>query len=127
MNKFIKIVLFGIIVWLVPFLAGFPFIDQKGNFIISETFFKSIIIVIGGIIGVILAVKYFKDIKGNFMKEGIIIGTVWLVINWTIDLVMVSTGIFQMTILKYFTDIGLRYLSMPIYTIGLGYALKHKK
>ena len=84
-------------------------------------------IVIGGIIGVILAVKYFKDIKGNFMKEGIIIGTVWLVINWTIDLVMVSAGIFPMTTLKYFTDVGLRYLSMPIYTIGLGYALKHKK
>ena len=55
MNKFVKIVLFGIIVWLVPFLAGFPFIDQEGNFIISETFFKSIMIVIGGIIGVILA------------------------------------------------------------------------
>jgi len=127
MNKYAKITLFGLVIWLIPFLVGFLFVDQEGNFIISETFFKSIMIVIGSIVGVILAVKYFKGIKANFIKEGIILGIVWLIINWIIDLIMVSIGFFPMTIGKYFTDIGLRYLSMPIFTIGLGYALKQKK
>jgi hypothetical protein len=47
MNKYLKIVLFGFILWLVPFIAGFFFIDAKGNFLIPETFFKSIMIVVG--------------------------------------------------------------------------------
>jgi len=127
MNKYAKIVLFGLVIWLIPFLVGFLFVDQEGNFIISETFFKSIMIVIGSLVGVILAVKYFKGIKANFIKEGIILGIVWLIINWIIDLIMVSIGFFPMTIGKYFTDIGLRALGIPIYTIGLGYALKQKK
>jgi hypothetical protein len=83
MNKYLKIVLFGFILWLVPFIAGFFFIDAKGNFLIPETFFKSIMIVVGSLVSVILAVRYL-------------------------------------------TDIGLRYLSIPIYTLGLGYALKQK-
>ena len=127
MNKYAKIILFGLVIWFIPVLVGFLFVDQEGNFIISETFFKSIMIVIGSLVGVILAVKYFKGIKANFMKEGIILGIVWLIINWIIDLIMVSIGFFPMTIGKYFTDIGLRYLNIPIYTIGLGYALKQKK
>jgi hypothetical protein len=44
-------------------------------------------------------------------------------INLAIDIVLVSTGFFGMTLTQYLTDIGLRYLSMPIYTICLGYAL----
>ena len=44
MNKYLKIVLFGFILWLVPFIVGFLFVDAKGNFLIPETFFKSIMI-----------------------------------------------------------------------------------
>ncbi len=126
MNKYLKIVLFGFLIWLIPFIAGFPFVDQTGNFLIPETFFKSIMIVVGGLVGVTLAVTYFKEIGTDHVKEGITIGVVWLVINLGLDLVLVSMGFFPMTVTQYFADIGLRYLSMPIYTIGMGYALKQK-
>jgi len=63
MNKYAKMVLFGFILWLVPFITGFLFIDRTGNFLIPETFFKSIMIVEGSLIGVILAVRYFRDIN----------------------------------------------------------------
>jgi len=124
MNKYLKIVLFGFILWLVPFIVGFLFVDAKGNFLISETFFKSIMIVVGSLVGVILAVRYFKDIKSDFVIEGVLLGVTWLFINLAIDIVFVSIGFFRMTLTQYIMDIGLRYLSMPIYTIGLGYALK---
>ena len=29
MNKYLKIVLFGFILWLVPFIVGFLFVDQR--------------------------------------------------------------------------------------------------
>ena len=126
MNKYLKIVLFGFILWLVPFIGGFLFVDTKGNFLIPETFFKSIMIVVGSLVGVTLAVRYFKDIKNDFVTEGVLLGVIWLVINLAIDIVFVSAGFFRMTLIQYITDIGLRYLSIPIYTIGLGYALKKR-
>ena len=126
MNKYAKMVLFGFILWLVPFITGFLFVDRSGNFLIPETFFKSIMIVEGSLIGVILAVRYFRDINVDHIKEGIILGMVWLVINLALDMGMVFAGFFPLSVVQYFTDIGLRYLTMPIYTIGLGLALEGK-
>lgn len=120
MNKYAKMVLFGFILWLVPFIIGFLFVDRSGNFLIPETFFKSIMIVEGSLIGVILAVRYFRDINVGHINEGIILGMVWLVINLAVDLGMVFAEFFSFSVVQYFTDIGLRYLTMPTYTIGLG-------
>lgn len=123
MNKYLKIVLYGFIVWFVPFIVSFAFVDQQGNFTIDETFFKSIMVVTGALVGVVLAVRYFRDVETNYVNEGIVLGVIWLVINLALDLSMVFGGFFQMGVMDYFTDIGLRYLAMPIYTIGMGYAL----
>jgi len=126
MNKLIKIAIYGLVLWLVPFIASFPFVDAQGNYTIPETFFKSIMVVVGALTGVLLSVSYYAGIKKNFFGEGVVIGVLWLAINLCLDLVMVYGGFFKMTPLQYFTDIGLRYLSIPIYTIGMGYALKNK-
>lgn len=127
MNKFLKIIFFGILAWLIPFLISILFVDMEGNFIIPQTFFKSIMIVVGSLVAVMLAVKYYKNIKNDFLQEGIILGIIWFIISIALDLVMVFSNFFQMTVLEYFTDIGLRYLCIPIFTIGLGYALNQKK
>ncbi|WP_407354970.1 hypothetical protein [Methanolobus sp. WCC5] len=126
MNKYLKMVLYGLIVWLVPFLVSFAFVDRQGNFIVDETFFKSIMVVTGALAGVVLAVGYFRYVETNYLNEGIVLGLIWLVINLALDLSMVYGGFFDMSVTQYFTDIGMRYLSMPIYTIGMGYALMQK-
>ena len=127
MNRYLKMVGFGFILWLIPFISGVPFVDSAGNFRISETFFKSIMIVVSSMVGVVLAVKYFRGVDSDYVKEGAVLGVIWLVINLGIDLIFVSIGFFPMTVAQYFTDIGLRYLSMPIYTIGIGQVLNMKK
>ncbi len=126
MNKYLKIIGFGILLWIIPFFAGFPFFDPETGLLISETFFKTIMIITGSLVSVFLAAKYFQGIKKNYVHEGIVLGFSWLAINWAFDLVMVQIGFFPMTITAYFTDIGLRYLAMPIYTIGIGYILEKK-
>ncbi|MBP2029897.1 hypothetical protein J2755_000831 [Methanohalophilus levihalophilus] len=123
MNKYAKMALFGFILWVIPFFSGFPFVDSSGNFLIDEIFFKTIMILVGGFTGVILAVAYFKDIRTDYVKDGILLGVIWLVISLGLDLVMMSAGFFPMTVAEYFAEIGLRYLIMPMYTIGMGYAL----
>ena len=83
-------------------------------------------IVVGALVGVVLAVFYFKKVNDSFLKNGIILGLIWLVVNWTFDLIMVGAGFFPLSISQYFTEIGLRYLSMPIYTVGMGKVLASK-
>lgn len=127
MKNLTKIILFGLLTWLIPFLVSFFFVDMRGNYLIEETFFKTIMIVTGGLTGVILMIVYFSKIENNYLKEALIIGCSWLVINWILDLIMVLNGFFSMTIQKYFMDIGLRYLLIPIISIGMGYMLEKKK
>jgi hypothetical protein len=126
MKKIGKIILFGILVWLIPFIVSFFFVNQDGTFRIEETFFKTIMIVVGSLVGVKLMVCYFKKIDKNYLKEGILIGLVWLAINWIIDLIFVFAEFFPMTVGEYFTDIGFRYLVIPIFSIGMGYILNWK-
>ncbi|MCD4807966.1 MAG: hypothetical protein K8R13_10455 [Methanococcoides sp.] len=126
MNKYLKMFLFGLIVWLIPFIVSFAFVDRNGNFLVGETFFKSIMIVIGGFVGVVLAIKYFEGVETDYVREGVLLGTVWLVVNLSIDLGMVYSGFFPMTVTQYFTDIGMRYLGMPVFTSGMGYILMQK-
>ncbi|MFH1684940.1 MAG: hypothetical protein ABH983_01415 [Candidatus Micrarchaeota archaeon] len=127
MNRYLKIALFGFLLWLVPFLTGFLFVDMEGNFTVDEIFFKSIMIIVGSFTSVVLAINYFKDVKKDYVKEGTVVGVIWLIINLGIDLFFVFGGFFPMTVEKYFTDIGIRYLAMPIYTIGIGFILKNRK
>ena len=126
MDKNLKIIYYGLIIWVVPFLAGFPLIDSQGNLLIEKEFFKTIMIVIATFTRVIMAVKYFKEVKENHLNEGILIGFCWLAINWGLDIIMVTSGFFPMTLSQYFKEIGLRYLAIPTYTIGLGYSIKNK-
>ena len=71
MDKYLKIFFFGFLLWLIPFIAGFPFMDPSGNFLILETFFKSIMIVVSSLVSVTLAVLCFKEIGTDHVKEGI--------------------------------------------------------
>jgi hypothetical protein len=83
-------------------------------------------VVVGAAAGVTLSIAYFGPVKKDFFGVGVVIGVVWLIISMGLDLIMVSSGFFKMSYAQYFTDIGLRYLSIPIYTAGMGYALRHK-
>jgi hypothetical protein len=127
MNKLLKMLLYGLFLWLVPFIAAFPFVDAMGNYTIPETFFKSIMVVVGAFAGVVLSVRYFSSVKKDFFGVGVVLGVVWLAVNLGLDLILVSLGFFKMTAASYFTDIGLRYLSIPFYTMGMGYALRNRK
>lgn len=127
MQKIFKIIWFGFLTWLIPFLVSFLFVGPNGNYFIPQTFFKTIMIITGALVGTFLMVKYFSKVKEKYLNEGITIGLYWLVINLLIDLLLVGGGFFNMSVASYFTDIGLRYLAIPIYSIGLGYVLEKKK
>ena len=117
-----KIVIFGILLWVICFLAGFfvwPL--HQSHFLL----FKSIMIVCSTLIGVILLVYIYKNFKTDFIKVGVTIGILWFVINILLDLI-VLVGVLKNPIGEYFIGTGLRYLNIPIISIGIGWILSKK-
>jgi len=70
---------------------------------------------------VLFSIFYFKEIKEDLVKEGMLIGISWLVINIVFDLFMFMEGPMKMSIADYMMDIGFTYLMIPVITVGIGY------
>lgn len=126
MNKHIRNILYGILAWLIPFVTSFFFYSKEGGLTIDIFLFKSIMIVVGSISAAILLVSYFKKIDTGYLKEGIIVGLAWFGINVLLDL-LVLIPMSGMSVADYFTQIGLRYLVMPVMSIMVGASLANKK
>lgn len=123
MNKILKILLFGFLTWLIPFVIGFLFYSKEGKLIIDIFLFKSIMIVVGSIAGATLLVFYFKKIKKNYLREGIFVGIIWFLINIFLDLIILIP-MSKMALADYFAQIGLRYLIIPVMSIAISLSKK---
>ena len=126
MNKNIRNILYGFLAWLIPFVTAFFFYSKDGGLVIDIFLFKSIMIVVGAISGAFLLISYFKKISNGYLREGIIVGLTWFSINILLDL-LVLIPMSGMSLADYFTQIGLRYIVMPVMGIMIGVSLENKK
>jgi len=125
-NKTLRNILYGFLAWLIPFVTAFFFYSKEGGLVIDIFLFKTIMIVVGAIVGAFLLVSYFKRIRANYLTEGIIVGFTWLIINIVLD-IFILIPMSEMSLPSYFAEIGLRYLVMPVMGIMVGAALENKK
>ncbi|MBA2869695.1 hypothetical protein [Methanococcus maripaludis] len=123
--NYLKCGFFGLLTWLIPFLLSFLFYSENEGLLIDIFLFKSIMIVVSGLVGVSLLIMYFKDIKKDYLIEGIFVGVSWLIINLILD-ILILIPMSGMTYLTYFSQIGLRYLIIPTISISMGFLLKLK-
>ncbi len=124
MNKNLKIVLFGFLVWLIPFAVSFFIYPLKTP---MYSFFESIMSVLIAVAAIILSYLYFKDIKTNFVMEGILTGIVWFIIAIIIDLLMfMPASPMHMNFTDYMMTVGIKYLIIPVVTVGTGYVAQNK-
>lgn len=124
-NKNLIIIWYGFLSWLIPFAASFMFFNQSGQVVIDESLFKSIMVVVGMLTAVILLLRYFKNVKlgKDLFKEGLIIGISWFVINSALDKVIL-VYLFKMPLMVWINGIGVRYLAIPIVSVGMALAKK---
>lgn len=118
MKHFIKGLLFGLIVWAVPFITAmiiYPLHDAE------RPLFESIMPVAVVLSASVCAVYYIKNIEMEFLKEGIYLGVLWFVICVVIDLLLFSRGPMKMTLTDYIKDIGITYLMIPVITTAMGW------
>jgi hypothetical protein len=119
----VLLLLFGFLSWLIPFLVSIPFYSMQGVLLVDVFLFKSIMIVVGSLVGTVLMVVLFLRLREGYLREGILIGFSWLVINWVMDS-LVLLPMSGMDAATYFSQIGIRYLVIPIIAIGMGFILE---
>lgn len=110
--------LFGVILWLVPFLLAFIIFPIRQD---DRVFFESIMPVTLAVTTAILGVKYFMKTEKVAAEEGFILGLTWMAISLLIDYPMFSYGPMKMDYSMYWKDIGFVYLIIPAITTGLSY------
>lgn len=125
MHSWKKAFLYGLLTWLIPFALAVPFYSKDGGLSIDIFLFKSIMIVFGSLVGLALIVSYFKGVDKAFLREGVLVGSIWLVMNWVFDFIFFVL-VTKMDVGTYFVQVGMRYLTIPIYSIAIGALLKRK-
>ncbi|MBM4174826.1 MAG: hypothetical protein FJ213_01430 [Ignavibacteria bacterium] len=113
--------LYALAVWVIPFVvAMFIFPIRESN----RPLFESIMPVAVCAAVVIFSILYFKKVETNSLKEGILLGLIFFLVSFIIDLSMFMWGPMKMTFGEYLSDIGITYLLMPVITIGFGFLLQ---
>jgi len=124
MNKYVKLVGFGFLIWLIPFLVSFVIFPLRNT---DRPLFESIMPVVLVLAVMIISVLYFKKIEKESLKEGVIAGVLWFILSLVIDLMLfLPASPMQMSFSDYMVDIGLTYLIILMIPIGIG-ALVRKK
>ncbi len=119
-----KALLFGFLIWLAAFAVAFIIFPLRES---SRPLFESIMPVVVTSATAAVSVMYFRVVKKDYLREGILLGCLWLAINVVIDLpLMLSSSPMQMTLGQYVADIAVTYLVIPAVTIGIGLALQQR-
>jgi uncharacterized membrane protein len=108
-----RAILLGLLSWLIPFVISFAaFPLKKSNAPLFSTLMYLIVLVTAGL----LLVWYFRK---RVVREGeaALVGAVWLAINLVCDYPMFAFGPMKMTPLAYYSEIGLVYLTFPIFAV----------
>ena len=124
MNKNLKIILYGVLVWLIPFAVSFIVFPLRTT---MRPLFESIMPLVLSIVVITLAYYYIKNLDSNFVKEGFLIGISWYIINIAIDLFLfMPASPMHMSFVDYMMDIGLTYVMIPVITMGMGFMADNK-
>lgn len=114
-----KAVLFGFLLWLIAFVVAFAIFPIRESW---RALFESIMPVVVTVAAMGLGLRYFRGVSGKFVREGVMLGVLWLAINVIIDLPLMLTGPISMTLVEYSADIALTYVIIPTVTVGIGLA-----
>jgi hypothetical protein len=122
-NKTLKRILLGLLVWVIPFIASFFVWDIKANApSISAAWFYALMSFTGAI-GLAIALYYqFKNVKKDTVKEGWMTGITWYIELILLDMIFL-VGLFGMTWTSYY-HLLLTYLTPFILTVAVGYVKK---
>lgn len=123
MNKLIKKILLGLIVWAIPFIASVLVWDVEANTAwIGMDWFTALMSFTGAIGFAIAACIYFRKVKKNPVKEGWSTGITWYIELLILDYLVLVLA-FGMTFADY-ASMFLTYLNVVVLSVLVGYVKK---
>ncbi len=109
----IRAILLGLLSWLLPFLISFlAFPVKKSNAPLFSTLMFLVVLATAGT----LLIWYFRK-RAVSVREAALVGALWLAINLVCDYPMFAYGPMKMTPLGYYSEIGLVYLTFPVFAV----------
>jgi hypothetical protein len=108
-----RAILLGLLSWFIPFVVGFLLFPVKKS---NAPLFSSLMYLIVLITAGLLLFWYFRK-RAVSVGEAALVGAVWLGINLVCDYPMFAFGPMKMTALAYYSEIGLVYLTFPIFAV----------
>lgn len=119
MSSWLRAISLGLLVWLVPFAVAFAAFPLKTA---NYPLFESIMPVALTAIVVFCSLWYFRGIATPTIREGLLLGVLWMLLSMAVDLPLMLSPPMNYTVGQYFADVGLTYLMMPIITLGIARA-----
>jgi len=111
---------FGLLSWLIPFfLSFFIFFLKKSNAPLFSTIMYLVVLLTAGI----LLALYFRN-RPVTVREALLVGSLWFVMNLVFDYPMFAYGPMKMTALGYYSEIGLVYLTFPVFAFLSAWMVK---
>jgi len=124
MNKYLKIILLGILIWAIPFLVSFTVWDvEAGAPTVSMSWFNAIMAFAWAVGFAIALTIYFKGSKSP-ASDGWTAGILWYLALILLDLI-VLVGLFKMAIPDWYPML-LTYLNTLVITVVVGKLLSKK-
>ncbi len=122
---FLRVLGFGFLVWLVPFVIAFGFYTPDGKLQGDLFVFKTTMLLVGNGTGCFLLYLLIKRVPRPASGVFSLVGLVWLLENWALDF-LILLPMSGLGIADYFVQIGLRYLVMVLISVTVGLAIdKH--
>jgi hypothetical protein len=108
-----RAILFGLLSWFIPFVVGFVLFPLKKS---NAPLFSSLMFLVVLITAGLLLAWYFRK-RAISVGEAVLAGAAWFAINLVCDYPMFAFGPMKMTPLGYYSEIGLVYLTYPVFAI----------
>jgi len=117
MKSYLVALRYGFLVWLIPFIVSVLIYPLKES---QAPLFESIMPVIITASVVVFSMLSLRKPESRSLKAWIIVGIMWFLLCFLLDLTMFIWGPMKMPFTAYIKDIGLTYLIIPIISYGFG-------
>lgn len=119
MKSWRKAILWGLLVWLAPFVVALAAVSLKESW---RSLFESIMALSVALITAIAGSCYLRATGPATWQAGARLGLLWFAISVLIDLPLMLSPPINYTLVEYAADIGLTYVMIPVITTGMALA-----
>ncbi len=111
--SWLRAIFLGLLSWILPFAVSFALFPlRKANPPLFSTLMFLVVLAVAGL----LLKLYFKS-RAVRLGEAALVGLLWLAMNLIFDYPLFAFGPMKMTPLAYYSEIGLVYLTFPVFAL----------